>query len=58
MSVTEYLETIEYMYMTGECCNQSEEKVTYEEYTAFRSLAGEIMWMGGGVSPQSSFVAS
>lgn len=58
MSMAEYSESIGYLDMTRERRKQADEKVTKEEYAGFRSLAGEIMWLGGGVSPQSSFVAS
>lgn len=58
MSMTEYLETIGYMGMERESRKQADEKVTDQEYTEFKYMAGAIMWLGGGVSPQASFLAS
>lgn len=58
ISMTDYAESLQYLELTRDRRKQNDEKATAEEFTAFKSLTGEIMWLGGGVSPQASFVAS
>lgn len=58
MSMKEYLDTITYLKLTRECRKHYSEKVTESEYTELKYISGEIMWLGGEVSSQVSFVAS
>lgn len=58
MSMEEYSESILYLELKQELLKQEKERATDSERTSFKSLAGDIMWLGGGVSLQLTFVTS
>lgn len=58
MSMKDYAADISYIQINRDRRKQAEESTTDNEYSSFKSLAGSIMWLGAGTSPQASFVAS
>lgn len=52
------MESISYLEIFRERTKQAEERMTAAEHTDLKSLAGTIIWLGGGVSPQESFPES
>lgn len=58
ISMDDYAEFFPYLEMTHESRKHDKEKVTVQCYTVFKYFSVEIMWLGGGVSSQSSFFSS
>lgn len=52
MSMSEYADQVDYMDKTRERSKQADEKVTDQSFSKLKSLAGSLMWLGGGVSPR------
>lgn len=58
MIMDTYLQSLKYIPLYRALLKQSEEKITDEEYSHYRRLAGEILWAVNGCLPQASFVGS
>lgn len=58
MDMKEYMSSIKSLDVTRARRKQVTEKATENEYKAYRSLAGSIIWEGNGTIPQSSYVGS
>lgn len=54
--MTDYIVSMEYMVLNTERKKKDKVKATITEFTEFKSLTGEILWLGGGVNPQSPFL--
>lgn len=53
-----FMESIEPLDITRARRKEHEDIATQHEYTAYRSLAGSIIWAGNGALPQAAFVGS
>lgn len=58
ISMTEYMSKINPIPLSRQRRKQQMEKCTSEERTKYLGLAGQLNWLGHGVLPQASFVAS
>lgn len=58
MSMKDYMDSIDSVYVRNERRKEQEIKATVEEYDAYISLAGSIIWAGHGTLPQTSFLGS
>lgn len=53
-----YMQNLEGVEVDRVRRKQTEEKVSCEEYSSYRKLAGELIWAGNGCVPKASFVGS
>ena len=58
LTMSEFMERIEFLPLTRTRRKQHKEKCTQEELTALQSLAGNLNFLGHGVLPQACLVAS
>lgn len=58
LSMWEYTEKLTQVDMSRKRLKQREEKATNEEESAYRALAGTLMYMGNAIVPQASMVTS
>ena len=58
LSMSEFMETIEFLALTRRRRKQHEEKCMQKELTALQSLAGKLNFLGHGVQPQACLVTS
>lgn len=58
LSMWDYIEKLSPVELTRERRRQKGEKATASEETAYRALAGTLMYMGNSVTPQASFITS
>lgn len=58
MNMADYLNMIKPLHISRMRRKESDQNATQEEYDAYRSLLGSLMWAGNGTFLQASFVAS
>lgn len=58
MTMKDYMKSIKPITLSRARRKQAAERATQQEYRDYRSLAGSLIWAGGGTLPQAAFIAS